>query len=332
VSHPHHHHSHDHAPHHHRHAHDSHTLVLFSPAGIVPKAPAVRRAAKRLKALGFEASIDESALLKHQRFAGDDEARLQALHRIAQAAPCVALATRGGYGLSRLLDRIDWSLIGKSIEQGTAWVGHSDMTALQLAALAHNAAGPLKVDTCATAGFWAGPMACGDFGHEELPDGGDDVTQECFVEAMMGELEAVGFRTEVGFDGLDVSGRLWGGNLSMMQALLGTPHFPKVKDGVLFVEDVNEHPYRIERALLQLHQAGVLDKQKAIMLGAFTDYRQSPLDRGYSIKTVIEYVRSLTKTPILTGLPFGHVPTKLCMPLGRKVNLVVQGRDVFVMW
>ncbi|RZI83294.1 MAG: LD-carboxypeptidase [Rubrivivax sp.] len=321
--------SHSHCNHHSDHAH---ALVLFSPAGIVPKAPSVRRAAKRLTALGFDTRIDESALLKHQRFAGDDEARLQTLHRIAQEAPCVALATRGGYGLSRLLDRIDWSLIAKSIEQGTAWVGHSDMTALQLAAMAHGAAGPLKAGEGVTAGFWAGPMACGDFGNDTMADGGDDVTQECFAEAMTGELEAVGFRTEVGFDGLDVSGRLWGGNLSMMQALLGTPHFPKVKDGVLFVEDVNEHPYRIERALLQLHQAGVLDKQKAIMLGTFTDYRKSPLDRGYSIKTVIEHLRSVTKTPILTGLPFGHVPTKLCMPLGRKVQLLVQGRDVFVMW
>jgi len=101
---------------------------------------------------------------------------------------------------------------------------------------------------------------------------------------------------------------------------------------VLFLEDVNEHPYRIERALLQLHQAGVLDSQKAIVLGAFTEYRKSPLDRGYNLKSAIAYLRSVTKTPILTGLPFGHVPTKLCLPQGRKVNLVVQGRDVFVMW
>ncbi|MES2092167.1 MAG: LD-carboxypeptidase [Pseudomonadota bacterium] len=310
----------------------SRSIVLFSPAGIVPKVASVRRAAKRLKALGFDPQIDDTALAKHQRFAGDDGARLQALHRIAQAAPDVALATRGGYGLTRLLDRIDWPLIASSVESGTAWVGYSDMTAFQLAALAHGAAGPLKVEEGVTAGMWAGPMACEDFGRDDTPDGGDDVTQECFVEAMTGELEAVGFRTEAGFDGLDVTGRLWGGNLSIAQALLGTPHFPKINGGVLFLEDVNEHPYRIERTLLQLHQAGVLDKQKAILLGTFTDYRKSPLDRGYTLKTAIEYLRTLTKTPILTGLPFGHVATKLSMPLGRKVSLVVQGRDVFVMW
>ena len=307
-------------------------LIIYSPAGLVPSAAPVRKATKRLTALGFDVTVDTSALSKQQRFAGDDDVRLAALHRIAGAAPSVALATRGGYGLARLLDRIDWPLIARSIERGTAWVGYSDVTALQLAALAHKAAGPHKVEEGTTAGFWAGPMACDDFGRADSAEGGDDVTQDCFVEAMAGDLEAIGFRTEVGFDGLDVSGRLWGGNLAVMQSMLGTPHFPQVKKGILFLEDVNEHPYRIERALLQLHQSGILAQQKAIVLGAFTEYRKSPLDRGYNLKTVIAYLRSLTATPILTGLPFGHVPTKVCMPIGRQTNLLVQGRDALLLW
>lgn len=307
-------------------------LVLFSPSGIVAKATPVRKAARRLKALGFEVRIDEAALLKQQRFAGDDDTRLAALHRIAGEAPAVALATRGGYGLSRLLDRLDWASLQHSVEQGTAWVGYSDMTALHLAALAHGAAGPAQPGEGVRAGLWAGPMACDDFGRDDSDLGGDDVTQDTFVEAMSGELEAVGFRTEAGLDGLETSGRLWGGNLAIVQALLGTPHFPKMRGGVLFLEDVNEHPYRIERALLQLHQAGVLAQQKAIVLGAFTEYRKSPLDRGYNLKTVIAHLRSVCPVPILTGLPFGHVPVKVCLPVGRKVNLMVQGRDAFILW
>lgn len=319
--------------HHHGHGHDhTPTLIIHSPAGIVAQAASVRRAGKRLKALGFDVSIDESALKKHQRFAGEDEARLAAIHRVAEAAPQVALATRGGYGLSRLLDQIDWSKLAGSIERGTAWVGYSDVTALQLGAMAHNAAGPTKPGANVSAGFWAGPMACGDFGNPDLPDGGDDVTQDCFVEAVTGDLEAVGFRTEAGFDGVDLSGRLWGGNLAVVQALLGTPHFPKVKGGILFLEDVNEHPYRIERALLQLHQAGVLGAQKAVVLGAFTEYRKSPLDRGYTLKSAIAHLRSVCPVPILTGLPFGHVPTKVCLPVGRQATLSVQGRDAFLLW
>jgi muramoyltetrapeptide carboxypeptidase len=100
----------------------------------------------------------------------------------------------------------------------------------------------------------------------------------------------------------------------------------------LFLEDVNEQPYSVERCLLQLHQAGVLDAQKAIVLGEFTVYRKSPMDRGFSMKTVVAHLRSLTKTPILTGLPFGHVPTKVTMPVGAKVDLLVQGRDVLMGW
>jgi len=299
------------------------SLIIHSPAGVVAQSSPVKRAAKRLKALGFAASIDESALAKHQRFAGSDEERLATLYRVANAAPAVALATRGGYGLSRLLDRIDWSVLGKSIEQGTAWVGYSDVTALHLGALAHKASGPSKAGDGVTAGFWAGPMACDDFGRDDSPEGGDDVTQEIFVEAMTGLLEAVGFRTDAGFDGLETSGRLWGGNLAVVQALLGTP---------LYLEDVNEHPYRIERTLLQLHQAGVLAQQKAVVLGAFTAYKKSPLDRGYTLKTAIEHVRSVCPVPILTGLPFGHVPTKVCLPVGRQAQLMVQGRDALILW
>ena len=149
---------------------------------------------------------------------------------------------------------------------------------------------------------------------------------------MTGALEAVGFRTEAGFDGLEAQGVTWGGNLAMLCSLLGTPHFPKVKGGVLLLEDVAEHPYRVERMLLQLHQAGVLASQKAVVLGAFTDWKKSPLDRGYSMKTCVEHLRAVTGVPILTGFPMGHVPTKVTVPFGMKVTLVVQGRDVLLGW
>lgn len=303
------------------------SLTIFSPSGVLAQAAPLRRAVKRLGALGFAVATDASVLARHQRFAGDDDTRLAALHRVAQQAPDVALASRGGYGLTRLLDRIDWKLLARSVEHGTRWVGHSDMTVLQLGLLAH-----------AKARSWAGPLACYDFGRaaeehgEKAVEGVDDVTQDCFVEAMDGSLEAIGFRTEPGFDGLQVGGTLWGGNLCMLGSLLATRHWPRIKGGVLFLEDVNEHPYRIERCLLQLHQAGVLDSQRAVLLGAFTEFRKSPLDRGYTLRGAVAHLRSLTKTPLLTGLPFGHVPTKVCLPVGASVRLLVQGRDVLVGW
>ena len=300
-------------------------LTLFSPAGVLVKSAPLTLAAKRLKALGFEVQIDASARARHQRFAGDDDARLAALNRIAHAAPSIALASRGGYGLTRLLDRIDWPLIARSIERGTRWVGHSDMTTLQLGLLAQPKLGTKLIT-------WAGPLAVDDFGRADEAGGVDEVTRDCFLEAMSGALEAVGFRTEAGFDGLEARGTLWGGNLCMVNSLLSTQYFPRIRGGVLFLEDVNEHPYRVERNLLQLQQAGVLDAQKAVVLGEFSGWRRAPHDRGFTMKTVVAHLRSLTKTPILTGLPFGHVPTKVTMPVGARVSLLVQGRDVLIGW
>jgi muramoyltetrapeptide carboxypeptidase len=303
---------------------DALSLVCFSPAGVIAKPAAVRLAAKRLKSLGFAATIDESALARHQRFAGDDATRLAALHRVARAAPSVALATRGGYGLTRLLDRIDWTLLARSVERGTRWVGHSDLTTLQLGLLAHTrGTSPIT---------WAGPLAADHFGRTDEEGGVDEVTRDCFCEAMRGELEAIGFRTEPGFEGLDVKGTLWGGNLTMLVSLLGTAHMPKIKGGILFVEDVNEHPYRVERHLLHLHQAGVLEAQRAIVLGEFSAWKPSPLDRGFNLKTVVAHLRSVTKTPILTGLPHGHVPTTVMLPIGARVTLATQGREAFIGW
>ena len=296
-------------------------LCLFSPAGVSVKAAPVQLALKRLRARGFDAYLDEAALKRFQRFGGDDDTRLAALHRIAREAPSVAMAVRGGYGLTRLLDRIDWPLLARSVEAGTRWVGLSDITALQLGLLAHG--GAIS---------WAGPTAAEDFGRSDEAGGVDDVTADCFGEAMSGELEAVGFRTEPGFDGLDLRGRLWGGNLTVLLSLLGTPHWPRVKGGILFLEDVNEQPYRVERMLLQLHQAGVLAAQKAVLLGHFTVHAKSPLDRGYSLRVAVRQLRSVCRTPILTGLPFGHVPTKVPLPVGARVQLAVQGREVFVGW
>jgi muramoyltetrapeptide carboxypeptidase len=296
-------------------------LCLFSPSGVTLRAAAVRLAARRLAGLGFDTVLDADALRRHQRFAGDDDTRLAALHRVAREAPSIAMATRGGYGLTRLLDRIDWPLLTHSVEAGTRWVGLSDITALHMGLLRHG-----------RGGGWAGPTAAEDFGRADEEGGVDEVTAGCFCEAMSGKLEAVGWRTEAGFNGLELRGRLWGGNLAVLLSLLGTPHWPRIKGGVLFLEDVNEQPYRVERMLLQLHQAGVLAAQKAVLLGHFTVHTRSPLDRGFSLRTVVAHLRTLVPTPILTGLPFGHVPTKLTLPVGARVQLAVQGRDAFIGW
>jgi muramoyltetrapeptide carboxypeptidase len=299
-------------------------LTLLSPSGAVPRKASLQRAVQRLQALDFAVDVDAAALARQQRFAGDDATRLQALHRVAEQAPSVAMATRGGYGLTPLLDAVDWALLARAAERGTRWVGHSDFTALQIGLWAH---------TGATS--WAGPMALADFGRTAAEGGVDDVTAGCFAEAMRGELEAVGFRTAPGLDGLQLRGPLWGGNLAMLCSLLGTPHFPRaarMRGGLLFIEDTNEHPYRVERMLLQLAQCGVLATQAALLVGDLGGWKRSPLDRGYGVAAMLQRVQAHVQRPILTGLPFGHVPTKVSLPVGRRVTLAVQGQQALIGW
>ncbi len=293
-------------------------LRLVSPSGAVPEPQRVQRAAEHLGELGFRVRIDAAALLREQRFAGSDARRVQALHRAARSRAAVVMATRGGYGLTRMLDALDYSLLHEAVSgRGQVWVGHSDFTALQLAMLAR--AGTVT---------YSGPMASFDFGGERI----DEITQESFLDVVDERLEAVGFECPDAPRSLDAAGVLWGGNLSLVCNLVGTPHLPRAR-GVLFLEDVSEHPYRIERMLTQLLGAGVLQRQRAVLLGAFTDYRLSPHDAGYDMPQVVGWLRSRLrehKVPVLTGLPFGHVRTKLCLPHGARCRLVREGSDAYL--
>jgi muramoyltetrapeptide carboxypeptidase len=125
---------------------------------------------------------------------------------------------------------------------------------------------------------------------------------------------------------------LWGGNLSVLCSLMGTPYFPNIKGGILFLEDTAEHPYRIERMLNQLLLAGVLKDQKAIVLGQFNRYALNAHDKGFNFNKVVAFLRSQLKTPVLTDLPFGHVPVKICLPVGQRVSLTRENNECFLLW
>jgi muramoyltetrapeptide carboxypeptidase len=298
-------------------------IYIYSPSSAVRDKPAFRRGVKRLQALGHQVEIDEAALAVSQRFAGDDATRLAAIGRAAASGADVALISRGGYGLSRILDAIPYKAVAKAIDKGTQFVGLSDFTAFQSALLAK---------TGATT--WAGPAVGEDFGAEAGPD---EIMEACFDDMVQGQGEGTGWRVPAR-DG-DVASlervrdaTLWGGNLAMLTSLLGTPYFPVVDKGVLFLEDVGEHPYRIERMLEQLRHAGVLDRQRAIVMGQFTAFKKVPNDHGFGMNTVIDRLRGLIKPPVLAGLPFGHVPTKVMLPVGAKVEMASSGREVFLVW
>jgi muramoyltetrapeptide carboxypeptidase len=290
-------------------------IYAISPSGAVQDPLRARRAVENLARDGHRVSFDRAALKRSQRFAGTDTERAAAFERaLAQPAP-VVMTTRGGYGMMRLLPALDWRRLAES---GKQWVGLSDFTAFHLAMLA-------KADAVT----WAGPALL-DLDAED-PGAVDPVTLGTFGEAMRGELELVGFRLPAGNPtGIEVRGTLWGGNLSVLCALLGTPWFPQVRRGILFVEDVNEHPYRIERMLLQLADAGVLDAQRAVLIGHVSRYTLSGHDAGYDLPAVIRYLRGRTRTPILTGLPFGHEHPMLTLPHGARVGLATEGRTCWL--
>jgi len=306
-------------------------IYVYSPSGAVRDKAGFRRGVARLKALGHDVEVDQDALSSHLRFAGDDDARLAAIHRAAASGADIALISRGGYGLSRLLDKIDYPAVAKAVAGGMEWVGISDFTAFQLALLAKTGAIT-----------WAGPALVEGFGALPAPD---DIMEDCFNDLLLRQGEGAGWRQSpvrkitqadpaaATADALHLrNATLWGGNLSMVVSLLGTAYLPTVKGGVLFLEDIAEHPYRIERLLAQLLHSGVLDRQKAIVMGQFTGFTLTPHDRGFNLGSVVAWLRTQTRTPILTNLPYGHVQTKVCLPVGAKVELLSEGRDALIAW
>jgi muramoyltetrapeptide carboxypeptidase len=335
------------------------SIYIYSPAGAVRDKAAFKRGVGRLKTLGHSVEVDKAALSSIQRFAGSDEERIAAIARAAASEADVALITRGGYGLSRLLPVLPYKAMANSIERKSRpmiWLGYSDFTALQAALFAKTGAVS-----------WAGPALCEDFGAGSDADGHgddsaqrdlpDDIMEACFDDLVQGVCEGAGwmrpkanFTTKVVANSLIKStaegknrsksnlqdyalkGTLWGGNLAMLTSLIGTPYLPAVRKGILWFEDVGEHPYKVERMLSQWLHAGILQKQQAIVFGQFSNYKLTPHDKGFKLQTVIDRLRTQLRIPVLQGLPFGHVPTKVCLPFGMKTRLMVEGTDALLYW
>jgi muramoyltetrapeptide carboxypeptidase len=288
-----------------------HGVGLYAPAGFAVDPSAVDRAETRLVAMWERVVVDPTCRTRWQRFAANDGERLAAVMRMARD-PGVGLAItlRGGYGWTRLLPRIDFAEIAAAKKM---WLGYSDFTAFQLAALAH-----------ARMVTFAGPSVT-DFGAAQ-PSG--YTFDHCF-----GLIDQARYEVSCALDGPDIvtAGTLWGGNLAMVAHLAGTPHLPSIDGGLLFLEDVGETPYRIERMLYQLQHAGILARQRAILLGQFTEYALSANDGGYDFDTVVAHLREVCSAPVFTGLPFGHVPDKLTLPVGGRCDLMVRdGRATLV--
>lgn len=290
-------------------------IYLISPASAVPADAPWQASLAAMRAAGFEPVPDRGALRTHQRFAGTDAQRAAAFARAAAQPARAVMITRGGYGITRLLPRLEFEALARA---GKQWIGYSDFTAFQLAMLAR--AGAIT---------FSGPALLDDFA---VPPGTqpDETTVGSLHDALAGRAELLGFQAS-GASGVEVRGTLWGGNLSLVCALLGTPWFPRVTGGILFLEEVGEHPYRVERMLGQLLQAGVIDAQAAVLVGHVNRYTLVARDAGFDMPAVLRRLRGLTRTPILSGLPVGHDSPKLTLPHGATVGLVTEGRHAWLL-
>ncbi|WP_122128002.1 muramoyltetrapeptide carboxypeptidase [Salmonella enterica] len=280
---------------------------LIAPSGYCINQQAALRGVQRLTDAGHQVENDEVIRRRYQRFAGTDAERLADVNSLASltSPDTIVMPVRGGYGASRLLDRIDWQALASRQQRDPLLIcGHSDFTAIQAGLLAQ-----------ANVITFSGPMLAANFGAETL----NTFTEQHFWLA----LRKAQFTVEWQGDGpqCDVQGTLWGGNLAMLISLIGTPWMPTIDKGILVLEDVNEHPFRVERMLLQLEYAGILNRQSAIVLGSFSGAAPNEYDAGYSLESVYAFLRSRLSVPLITGLDFGHEQRTVTLPIGANATL-----------
>lgn len=288
-------------------------IHLIAPSGYAINQQAAALGVSRLEEAGHQVVNQQVIARRQQRFAGTDAERAEDLNALAQlpVAETIVMPVRGGYGASRLLDAIDWQALGERQQRAPLLIcGHSDFTAVQMALLA-------KGDAIT----FSGPMLTGNFGAPAL----NDFTVEHFWRALRNPQFTVGWRSDG--PSCEAEGTLWGGNLAMLVSLIGTPWLPAIHGGILVVEDVNEHPFRVERMLLQLYHAGILGQQRALVLGSFSGAEPNDYDDGYDLDTAIAYLRSRLTIPVISGLDFGHEPQTVTLPLGAHARLVNRNGD-----
>jgi len=294
------------------------TVGLVAPASPPPDPKAIDLAAEALERYGFKPKPAKNVRARHGFLAGADRARAEDLMSMfADKKVKAIVCIRGGYGSSRILDRLDYKIIRRNPK---IFAGYSDITALHLALL--KKAGLISFH----APMWNGALA-----DPKVPD----FTRKSFLRTVMeaspsGSICAgcAGKSVSV-LRGGSAAGRLVGGNLSMICASLGTPFAPSFKGKILFLEDVNEQPYRVDRLLTQLWNAGVFSQVAGVIVGDVSKGGpMSPLNPGgeyqQSVADVIKERLSGLRVPVVTALPFGHVDLNATIPVGVRARMIAK--------
>ncbi|HID38741.1 MAG TPA: LD-carboxypeptidase [Calditrichaeota bacterium] len=288
------------------------TIGVLAPA-YPPNQKKLLSGIKYLKSKGF--SVVEGASLKAKQgyFAGSDELRLEDLHQMyADPQIDLIICARGGWGTLRLLDKIDYDLIRNNPK---LLVGYSDITTLQLA-------------------FWAKagiPSLSGPMVAVEMASGILSFTESYFWDVLFNEASHFSIpldkdETVVWNEG-QTEGLLLGGCLSLVTHQLGTPYNPDYSNAILFLEDVDEAPYKIDRYLAQLKQAGILSQIKGLILGNFIGCKPENNDTpSFTCEEVLHDYFAKATYPVIYNFPYGHGMRKISLPLGVKAWLDTEQR------
>src|SRR5215468_8759298 len=286
---------------------DGDGVAVVAPASNL-KADYLERGVAELERLGFRVKYEPGILDKARYTAGDDERRANELMR-AFVDPVIKAvwAARGGYGSMRLFNLLDETLLG---QHPKVFIGYSDMTALSL--YFYRRFGWVT---------FHGPMAAKD-----LAGGEEHYDRETLIKAVTGASpigEIRSDKTEILHRGVEerVTGRLLGGCLSLITAMMGAPDELDTRGSILFLEDTATRPYAIDRMLQQLKLAGKFDEVRGIVFGEMTDCVQHT-DQGYRIQDVLAECTADLNIPVMFGLPSGHSPRgNLTLPLGVTATL-----------
>jgi muramoyltetrapeptide carboxypeptidase len=289
---------------------------VIAPGGHASDA-SMAKAAANIESLGLRVRFGDNINYVYGNYAGTVEQRAADLHAMFRDPEVKAVwAIRGGSGCISLLEHIDYQLIRSNPK---ILIGYSDITCLQLAILKH--AGLVT---------FHGPVASSTFSdyavtqlQNVLMTPHDTYTIAMSAENALKALEQPAYAIRTVHAGV-ASGRLIGGNLSMMAALAGTPYAADFKDAILYVEDVNEEPYRIDRWMTQLQLNQGFRHAAAVMLGIFENCEATDGESALSLAdTVDQHLLPLTR-PAVTGYSFGHIRNQFTIPVGVRGRLDTQ--------
>jgi muramoyltetrapeptide carboxypeptidase len=259
---------------------------------------------------GLEIVLGEHYLAQHFGLGGTDSERRADLQRMLDDPSIQAIfPLRGGYGVSRLLDGLDFT----KFRENPKWiVGFSDITALlcHVDALAiASIHGPMPNNFCQKGGESALAQL-----HTLLFEGRTNINTPSHPQNKYGETEA----------------SIIGGNLSLLTHLIGSPSFPNPSGKILFIEEVGEQMYHVDRLLLQLKRAGYLSDLAGLIIGGFTDCKEASLEIGLRVEDMILEHTATFNYPIAFDFPAGHIPNNQPLPIGKKIKFLVNAEKVQV--